>query len=166
MLSSDVACCFHACMPYVSVFPLSLPLSPHLLLLYLAQESPIPDGLGPTKGYFPSKGNFSSPLLLVWRFYIFSWTTVWMEPRSFTCLSDYWIGSPPTPRRFTASRLPARHKSRKKLHKRHFTPTPTHPMLTSPKWAFCITTLVSLFLPVSSHSPRLIISSSNGRGRQ
>lgn len=30
----------------------------------------IPDGLGPTKGYFLSKGNFSSPLLLVWKFYI------------------------------------------------------------------------------------------------
>lgn len=76
MLNSDVACCFHACMPYVSDLPLFLPLSPHLLLLYLAQESPVPDGLGPTKGYFPSKGNFSSPLLLVGRFYIFSWTAV------------------------------------------------------------------------------------------
>lgn len=45
-------------------------------------------------------------------------------------------------------------------------PRHTHPMLTSPKRALCITALASLFLPLSSHSHRLIISSSNGRGRQ
>lgn len=45
MLSLDVACCFHACMPYVAVLPLFLPLSPHLLLFYLAQESPSQMGL-------------------------------------------------------------------------------------------------------------------------
>lgn len=131
-------------------------LSPHLLLHYLAQELP-PYRPGPVKGNFSFKKKFEQQ---------FGSNKKQLLPMLDACQTT----STETLRHLKGSQQAVfqLNSNQDKTPQKALYPAPrhTHPMLTSPKRALWITTLVSLFLPLASHSHRLIISSSNGRGRQ